>query len=73
MLYQPNPEVMAMLRTISETVSLTLLSRGANYKEGMDHNLFFPQYRFVKHFKSTTPYLSINFPIFQQYLLPPKG
>ena len=57
-------EVMDMTWTIPETVALPLLSIVSESKEGMSHTLSLTQYRFVNHFKSTKPYLPINFTVF---------
>ena len=58
---------MVMARIIPATVALTLLSSVDEYKKVMAHMLSFIQYFFVNHFKSTTTYLLINYPIFIHY------
>ena len=52
---------------MDESDALPFLYGVDKSKEVMAQPLAFPQYRFVYHFKSTTPYLHIHCPIFQHY------
>ena len=58
---------MAMAQAIPETVAFPLPSSVANFRGDMDQTLLFTQYRFLNHFKSTTPYHLVHCPIFQHY------
>ena len=60
-------KVMAIAQTIPASFYFPLLSSVAKSKEGMDQMLSFPQYCFVNHLKSTTPYPLIRCPIFHHY------
>ena len=58
---------MAMARTIPATFALPLLSSVDESKDGTVNMLLFTHYCFVDHFKSTTSYIVIHFPIFHHY------
>ena len=52
---------------MNESNALPLPYSVANSKEGMAQTLFYPQYHFVNHFKSTTTYPTNHCTILKYY------